>query len=165
MSLADELAADLDFSDNEVQDDEQDRDLMQDQDHNGDMETDDAAIEDEDEQRERIESMQMGSFNSVNQVSKLLHSKATQDILKVRTSCFVHVSDMSNFLISQSIEEFRKVNRDPSRPISGPIEDDPEYRIIVHSNNLVVELDNEVLTVHKVRTSLSMLEYGSTRAD
>lgn len=46
------------------------------------------------------------------------------------------------------------MDRDPSRPISGPIEDDPEYRIIVQSNNLVVELDNEVLTVHKVRASL-----------
>ncbi|CAO3689095.1 unnamed protein product [Umbelopsis vinacea] len=130
MSLANELAADLNFSDDEFQEEEQDRDSMQDQERNNQMETDDAAIEDEDEQRERIESMQMGNVNSVNQVSKLLHSKTTQDILK-------------------SIEEFRKVDRDPSRPISGPIEDDPEYRIIVQSNNLVVELDNEVLTVHK----------------
>jgi U4/U6 small nuclear ribonucleoprotein PRP31 len=86
MSLADELAADLDFSDDEFQEEEQDRDLMQDQERNNQMETDDAAIEDEDEQRERIESMQMGNVNSVNQVSKLLHSKTTQDILKVRIS-------------------------------------------------------------------------------
>lgn len=86
MSLADELAADLDFSDDEFQEEEQDRDLMQDQERNNQMETDDAAIEDEDEQRERIESMQMGNVNSVNQVSKLLHSKTTQDILKAHIS-------------------------------------------------------------------------------
>jgi U4/U6 small nuclear ribonucleoprotein PRP31 len=87
MSLADELAADLDFSDNEVEED-QDQDQLQPQ-HQGndDMQTDDAVIEDEDEQRERIESMQMGNVKSVKQVSKLLHSKATQDILTVISSC------------------------------------------------------------------------------
>ncbi|KAG2179677.1 hypothetical protein INT44_006525 [Umbelopsis vinacea] len=127
MSLADELAADLDFSDDELQEEENDQEVAADQDQNDEMDTEDAVIEDEDEQRERIESMQMGNLKSVTQVSKLLNSKSTQDILK-------------------SIEEFRKVDRDPSRPISGPIEDDPEYRIIVQSNNLVVELDNEVLT-------------------
>ncbi|KAG2185857.1 hypothetical protein INT43_002295 [Umbelopsis isabellina] len=130
MSLADELAADLDFSDNEVEED-QDQDTTQNQQQgNDDMQTDDAVIEDEDEQRERIESMQMGNVKSVKQISKLLNSKATQDILT-------------------AIEDFKKQDRDQSRPISGPIEDDPEYRVIVQSNNLVVELDNEVLTVHK----------------
>lgn len=83
MSLADELAADLDFSDNEAEED-QDQDTTQDQQQENDaMQTDDAAIEDEDEQRERIESMQMGNVKSVKQVSKLLNSKATQDILTV----------------------------------------------------------------------------------
>jgi hypothetical protein len=83
MSLADELAADLDFSDNELQEDENDQELAAEQEQNDGMDTEDAVIEDEDEQRERIESMQMGNLKSVNQVSKLLNSKTTQEILKV----------------------------------------------------------------------------------
>jgi hypothetical protein len=88
MSLADELAADLDFSDNELQEDENDQEQATDQDLNGGMDTDDAVIEDEDEQRERIESMQMGNVKSVNQVSKLLNNKVTQEILKVFVAHF-----------------------------------------------------------------------------
>lgn len=83
MSLADELAADLDFSDDELQEEENDQEVAADQNQTDGMDTDDAVIEDEDEQRERIESMQMGNLKSVNQVSKLLNSKTTQDILKV----------------------------------------------------------------------------------
>lgn len=83
MSLADELAADLDFSDDEVQEEENDQEVAADQNQTDGMDTDDAVIEDEDEQRERIESMQMGNLKSVNQVSKLLNSKTTRDILKV----------------------------------------------------------------------------------
>ena len=83
MSLADELAADLDFSDDEVQEEENDQEVAADQNQTDGMDTDDAVIEDEDEQRERIESMQMGNVKSVNQVSKLLNSKTTREILKV----------------------------------------------------------------------------------
>lgn len=32
---------------------------------------------------------------------------------------------------------------------SGSIEDDPQYRLIVDSNVLMVEIDNEILSVHK----------------
>lgn len=33
---------------------------------------------------------------------------------------------------------------------SGPIEENPEYALIVQANNLSVEVDNELLLVHKV---------------
>lgn len=32
----------------------------------------------------------------------------------------------------------------------GPIEEDPEYKIIVTANNLSVDIDNEILIIHKV---------------
>ncbi|KAI8928045.1 hypothetical protein BC831DRAFT_450198 [Entophlyctis helioformis] len=32
---------------------------------------------------------------------------------------------------------------------TGPVEEDPEYQVIVQSNNLTVDLDNEILLVHK----------------
>ncbi|XP_003382952.1 PREDICTED: U4/U6 small nuclear ribonucleoprotein Prp31-like [Amphimedon queenslandica] len=33
--------------------------------------------------------------------------------------------------------------------MSGPVEYDPEYQLIVESNNMVVEIDNEIYTIHK----------------
>jgi hypothetical protein len=33
---------------------------------------------------------------------------------------------------------------------AGPIEENPEYSLIVQANNLSVEIDNELLLVHKV---------------
>lgn len=33
---------------------------------------------------------------------------------------------------------------------AGPVEENPEYALIVQSNNLSVELENELLLVHKV---------------
>ena len=32
----------------------------------------------------------------------------------------------------------------------GPVEEDPEYKLIVHANNLTVDIDNEIMVVHKV---------------
>lgn len=33
----------------------------------------------------------------------------------------------------------------------GPVEEDPEYKLIVQANNLTVDIDNEILVVHKVK--------------
>jgi hypothetical protein len=41
---------------------------------------------------------------------------------------------------------------------TGPVEEDPEYRLIVQSNNLAVELDHEISLVHKVYFPVGMLE-------
>ncbi len=32
----------------------------------------------------------------------------------------------------------------------GPVEDDPEYRLILSANNFIVEIDNELFIIHKV---------------
>ena len=37
----------------------------------------------------------------------------------------------------------------PKEPSYGPVEEDPEYNLIVQSNNLASEMDNEILIVHK----------------
>lgn len=36
----------------------------------------------------------------------------------------------------------------------GPVEEDPEYKLIVQANNLTVDIDNEILVVHKVKNLL-----------
>ena len=41
--------------------------------------------------------------------------------------------------------------------VVGPVEADPEYQLIVDSNNILVEIDNEIITVHKfVRDKYSL---------
>lgn len=41
-------------------------------------------------------------------------------------------------------------SRQPHREkIVGPVEADPEYNCIVDSNNLIVEIDNEIDIIHK----------------
>ncbi|KAJ3414570.1 U4/U6 small nuclear ribonucleoprotein Prp31 [Chytridiales sp. JEL 0842] len=69
------------------------------------------------------------NVHDVKQVAKLLHSKQLNDIL-------------------QKIVEFRKVERTAAHN-TGPIEEDPEYKVLVAANNLSVDVDNEILVVHK----------------
>lgn len=43
--------------------------------------------------------------------------------------------------------------------ISLPIHSNPEYNLIVQANNLSVDVDNEILVVHKVRRAALPYEY------
>uniref|UniRef100_A0A3B3SMQ2 U4/U6 small nuclear ribonucleoprotein Prp31 n=1 Tax=Paramormyrops kingsleyae TaxID=1676925 RepID=A0A3B3SMQ2_9TELE len=66
---------------------------------------------------------------SVTSIAKLRHSKPFSDIMEK---------------ISEYVGNQRK-NTD----VSGPVEADPEYRLIVAANNLTVEIDNELNIIHK----------------
>ena len=33
----------------------------------------------------------------------------------------------------------------------GPVEEDPEYKVLVGANNMMFDIDTEILLVHKVR--------------
>eukprot|EP00730_Choanoeca_flexa_P015054 TRINITY_DN6814_c0_g1_i3.p1 TRINITY_DN6814_c0_g1~~TRINITY_DN6814_c0_g1_i3.p1 ORF type:complete len:489 (+),score=153.93 TRINITY_DN6814_c0_g1_i3:54-1520(+) len=48
--------------------------------------------------------------------------------------------------VLRSIEHFSSI---PDRQIVGPVEEDDEYKLIVESNNLTAEIDNEIGVVHK----------------
>lgn len=65
---------------------------------------------------------QSGSKNSVKSVAKLYNSKRLKDV-------------MSN------ISKFSKVQRGP---VSGPVESDPEYQVIVEANEITVEITDEL---------------------
>uniref|UniRef100_A0A665VSA0 U4/U6 small nuclear ribonucleoprotein Prp31 n=1 Tax=Echeneis naucrates TaxID=173247 RepID=A0A665VSA0_ECHNA len=67
--------------------------------------------------------------DSVTSIAKLRNSKQFSDIIDK---------------ISEYIGKQRK-NSD----VSGPVEADPEYRLIVAANNLTVEIDNELNIIHK----------------
>lgn len=55
----------------------------------------------------------------------------------------------------QDIEHFQ-ANPTP-QDLNGPVEENPEYSLIVSANNISVEIENELLIVHKVRPPLALL--------
>jgi len=49
--------------------------------------------------------------------------------------------------VMRGIKEYQQ--KDTDRPICGLLEADPEYKLIVESNNLTMEIDNEINIIHK----------------
>ncbi|EIM88125.1 Nop domain-containing protein [Stereum hirsutum FP-91666 SS1] len=78
---------------------------------------------------EDVQLMELGRVEDVKEVAKLEGSKRMNDILK----------------------EIEKYQANPSSmdTISLPIHSNPEYNLIVQANNLSVDVDNEILVVHK----------------
>lgn len=62
--------------------------------------------------------------DSIREIAKMWHSSRLQNIM-------------------QQIDKFSQMHRDSSH-IIGPVESDPEYRLIVEANNCAAELDNEI---------------------
>ncbi|KAJ9108149.1 hypothetical protein QFC19_002617 [Naganishia cerealis] len=79
--------------------------------------------------REEVEGMDLKDVQDVESVVKLHKSKKLLDTL-------------------QRIEYYTAHPEDTSVE-AGPIEENPEYALIVQSNNLSVEVENELLLVHK----------------
>ena len=59
---------------------------------------------------------------------------------------------VSLFSLDLSAQEIEKCQANPSsnEAMSMPVHSNPEYNIIVQANNLSVDVDNEILVVHKV---------------
>ncbi|XP_014661594.1 PREDICTED: U4/U6 small nuclear ribonucleoprotein Prp31-like [Priapulus caudatus] len=57
---------------------------------------------------------------------------------------------MSSGQLTETINAMKMyMNAGEARLVSGPVEADPEYRVIVQANNLTVEIDNEINIIHK----------------
>ncbi|KAL7305213.1 hypothetical protein TKK_0002599 [Trichogramma kaykai] len=54
--------------------------------------------------------------------------------------------------VTSAIDKYSKILR-KSSDIIGPVESDPEYLLIVEANNLAVEIDTEIATIHRFTTS------------
>ncbi|KAI0770754.1 hypothetical protein BC629DRAFT_1291862 [Irpex lacteus] len=78
---------------------------------------------------EEVQRMELGNVEDVRKVAKLYGSKRMNDTLK----------------------EIDKYQANPSTPeqMSLPTHANPEYQLIVQANNLSVDVDNEILVVHK----------------
>ncbi|THH12314.1 hypothetical protein EW145_g27 [Phellinidium pouzarii] len=78
---------------------------------------------------EEVQRMELGGVEDVSKIAKLEGSKRMADILK-------------------EIEHY-SVNPSSAETMSQPPHLNPEYTLIVQANNLSVDVDNEVLVVHK----------------
>ncbi|CAA7259534.1 unnamed protein product [Cyclocybe aegerita] len=78
---------------------------------------------------EDVQRMELGGIEDVNKIAKLEGSKRMNDILK-------------------DIEKYQ-ANPTPAAQMALPAHLNPEYNIIVQANNLSVDVDNEILLVHK----------------
>ncbi|KAL7415718.1 hypothetical protein BDY24DRAFT_406283 [Mrakia frigida] len=75
-----------------------------------------------------VDKMDLKSVSEVGKVAKLLGSRKLEDVLK----------EITHFTLNPSPKD-----------IFGPVEENPEYSLIVQANNLSVDVENELLIVHK----------------
>lgn len=86
---------------------------------------------------EDVEGLDLAEVEDVKSVAKLLEGKR----------------------LNETLEQIKYYEKNPTdmTATGGPIEENPEYALIVTANNLSVEVDNELLMVHKVCRRLRAL--------
>lgn len=124
MSLADELLADLE----EAGDEGEDGLYPVDEEEEGDGEAEDGKAEGGLEDIQEEMEVDYSGAESVTSIAKLRNSKQFSEIM----------DKVGDYVGNQRNSE-----------VSGPVEADPEYRLIVAANNLTVEIDNELNIIHK----------------
>jgi U4/U6 small nuclear ribonucleoprotein PRP31 len=106
---------------------------------------------------EDVEKEDMTGVGDVGKVAKLLYGRRLKEVLEVSRLRFhgfatqtppvpCNVMDADGF--AQGIEKYTGAPSDMSLT-GGPLEENPEYHLVVTANNMSVEVDNEILLVHK----------------
>ncbi|KAJ3131332.1 U4/U6 small nuclear ribonucleoprotein Prp31 [Physocladia obscura] len=129
----DELVADLDsdalVSTAQVNNQDND-DAMEDNNDNEDDENEVGVDEDAQDTLD-VNMPDLSTIKNISAVAHLLNSKRMKDVML----------RITEFTTSSRV-------RDPSEN-TGPVEDDPEYKVLVNANNLMFDVDSEILLVHK----------------
>ena len=97
-----------------------------------------------------LESLQNNdaSNTSIRSISKLYENDTLSELLKVRS------------IDSHQLIEQRKAQ--PPTVITGALEGSEEYFLIIRANNTAVEIDHEMLVLHKVRSLTLKLVHPRT---
>lgn len=96
---------------------------------------------------EQVNTMELAGVAEVGKVAKLARGKLMREVLTVSHShARKGAVELTSARAAQKIEHYRE-NPDPNLASDG---DSHEYQLIVQANNLSVEIDNEMLIVHKV---------------
>lgn len=98
---------------------------------------------------EDVQQMELGGVEDVRKIARLDGSKRMADILKVRGYQSIENSCANVTHSIQDVEKYR-VNPSSAETMALPAHMNPEYNLIVLANNLSVDIDNEILLVHKV---------------
>ena len=96
---------------------------------------------------EEVENTDLTGVEEVGKVARLMSGKKLKDVLEVRIS-YLHDNGKSITDYHQDIAKYTTAPTDMSST-SGPLEENPEYHLVVTANNMSVEVDNEILLVHK----------------
>ncbi|KAF9904540.1 U4/U6-U5 snRNP complex subunit prp31 [Linnemannia zychae] len=155
MSLADDFLADLDYEDAEaITSTAEDSSASANfggsssaaaaAQRNGDlMDEDEDADEDEDVGDLDMENGATEADSALEAMMREVQSaKNARDIAKLMDS-----AEMKGIL--KDILHFQSQSALKGSDVSGMVEDDPEYQLIVKANTITVAIDNEVLVVHK----------------
>ncbi|KAI8092794.1 uncharacterized protein BX664DRAFT_294098 [Halteromyces radiatus] len=135
-SLADELAADLDFSDSGDEQTSDHEELEQAQHYDDEMDVDQNNIDTSNSRDSKQQEQQPSTDNSIEdphnirKVCKFLYSKQVQHVLS-------------------RIDYFESQDKDTTPRVTGSSEEDEEYRLIIQANSMTAEIDNEMQTIHK----------------
>ncbi|PNS19862.1 hypothetical protein CAC42_7829 [Sphaceloma murrayae] len=85
-------------------------------------------IEDEQEAKQRVDQMRLGSVNDVRSIASLM------DTLKP---------------VLERIQHYQNLPPEKQTKNIGSVEDNPEYKLLTQSNTLSTQIDSEVILVHK----------------
>ena len=97
---------------------------------------------------EEVQRMELGAVDDVRKVARLEGSRRMTEILSV-CSFLSFCPTFSLDSLAQEIETYQ-ANPSSNEAMSMPVHSNPEYNVIVQANNLSVDVDNEILVVHKV---------------
>ena len=97
-----------------------------------------------------LESLQNNDASNTNirSISKLYENDTLSELLKVRS------------IDSHKVIEQRKAQ--PPTVITGALEGSEEYFLIIRANNAALEIDHEMLALHKVRSQTLTLVHSRT---
>ena len=97
-----------------------------------------------------LESLQNNDASNTNirSISKLYENDTLSELLKVRS------------IDSHKVIEQRKAQ--PPTVITGALEGSEEYFLIIRANNTALEIDHEMLALHKVRSQTLTLVHSRT---
>lgn len=98
-----------------------------------------------DENRLDVEQMETGDGQHRQEI--LSSSKKIESVAKLnKTGLFQETM--------KKIDFYTKHKKVPRSEIEGPLEQEPEYLLIVDANNLLVEIDNEIDVIHHFVSSI-----------
>lgn len=104
---------------------------------------------------EDVEKTDLTKVEDVSKVSKLVHGRRLREVIEVcplppRIWPCSRLTVLSRADIRpQEIDKYSTTQSDMTSISGGPLAENPEYHLVVTANNMSVEVDNEILLVHK----------------